>query len=176
VIKHKLLPSNEILHEYFDYNPETGKVTWKKRTHPNAKRIKIGGETGSPSTYGYLYIHIFGVSYMAHRLIWKWMTGKEPWDEIDHIDCNVSNNTWVNLREATSTQNSQNIRIKATNTHGNKGITQLPSGSWRAMIGINYKRISIGVYKTKEEALKARIEYAEKVGKEFAREGDSAKY
>lgn len=49
---------------------------------------------------GYLRIELNGVRYLAHRLVWKMVTGEEPPRLIKHLDLNLANNRWNNLAPA----------------------------------------------------------------------------
>ena len=146
----------EDLVKVLNYNPETGEFHWRVKP---SKRFPAGMKAGS-TVNGYVRIHHKDHMYGAHRLAWLYMYGKHPENQIDHINGNPSDNRIANLREATHTENAQNIRrAQKNNSHGTLGITYDPKKQlWRARIGINGKRIYIGKYKSQEEAAKAYIE------------------
>lgn len=75
---------------------------------------------------------------------------------IDHINRDRRDNRIGNLRLATYIQNGYN-RTSPHNPNGFKGITPSgrPNKPWRAQIRINGIRISLGRFKTKEEAAEA---------------------
>lgn len=73
----------------------------------------------------------------------------------DHINGNRLDNRRNNLRPATRQQNACNIAIRKDNNSGYTGIYKNNS-SWVAYINYQHKRINIGSFKTKEEAIKAR--------------------
>ena len=50
------------------------------------------------------------------------MTGNDAKEQIDHINGNMDDNRWSNLREATALQNAWNKGIRCTNTSGSPGI------------------------------------------------------
>jgi hypothetical protein len=50
------------------------------------------------------------------------MAGKWPAAGIDHINGNKSDNRWLNLREATQSQNMTNTGNRADNSSGYKGV------------------------------------------------------
>lgn len=85
---------------------------------------------------------------------------------IDHKDHNTLNNTKANLRKATASQNGANKTI--AKWRGTVGVCQVKGGRWRAYIGHNGKRINLGTFGTKEEALAARDAAAAKLHGEFA--------
>ena len=80
------------------------------------------------------------------------MTGEWPSDEVDHRDCNRSNDSWSNLRLADSSQNKCNMRTRKDNALGLKGVAKASTGLYHAYICRNGKRKNLGGYKTPEEA------------------------
>ena len=107
----------EYLRSIIDYDPETGIFRWK------AASASIGGMwgggypgsiAGCQGSDGYWVISVSCHNYLAHRLAWLWVVGDFPAMAIDHIDRDRSNNRWVNLREATRSQNSLNRRPRRT--------------------------------------------------------------
>ena len=92
----------------------------------------------------------------AHRVIWKMIYGTEP-DQIDHDDRNRSNNRLKNLHAATVVTNQQNTKKSSNNTSGVTGVSfDRVDGKWLAAIGIGGKRKTLGRFKDKEDAIKAR--------------------
>ncbi len=80
---------------------------------------------------------------------------------VDHIDNNKHNNKLINLRFATPQQNSQNAKLSNKNTSGSKGVfLDKKAMKWRAQININGKRIYLGSYINKEDAVNIRIQRA----------------
>jgi len=89
---------------------------------------------------------------------------------IDHIDGNPLNNRIENLRSATQSQNMGNSKLKKNNSSGYKGVTfRKDTKKWNASIMVNGKHISLGCYKTKEEARDAYIIGSKKYFGEFSR-------
>ncbi|HFR1258004.1 TPA: HNH endonuclease [Shigella dysenteriae] len=107
-------PDIQELTSSLDYDPLTGKFTWKKQ---RASNCIIGKEAGYITGYGYRQIHFNGKAYKAHRLAWFITYGTWP-DLIDHIDMDRANNAIANLREATTSENSRNQSIKRRNSSG----------------------------------------------------------
>ena len=68
------------------------------------------------------------------------MSGSEK--EIDHINGNKDDNRWDNLRKATSLQNTAGRKMKKKRSFL-RGVAELPSGRFRAVIGRNYKHIHL---------------------------------
>jgi hypothetical protein len=81
--------------------------------------------------YGtYLSGGILGESHYAHRLIWKYVTGRWPRYEIDHRDQNGWNNWITNLRDVTRSVNNRNqaLNLKRNNSTGHMGISKTKGG------------------------------------------------
>lgn len=162
------LPSLAELNDLLDYNPETGLFTWKK----NRGNVRAGSIAGTLHRTGYVHITINRKIYKAHRLAYKMYYGSDPVDQVDHIDCDRSNNRIANLRDATPSQNHANTKRSGTNTSGFKGVCPNPNSRknpWRAQIEINNKNIYLGSHKTKEEAALAYEKAAKEHHGDFAR-------
>jgi HNH endonuclease/AP2 domain len=144
------------LRELLDYNPDTGVFIWKVKP---CKNKNAGIEAGCIST-GYRLIKVLKKYYQAHRLAWLYVYGEFPSKFIDHINGNPLDNRIVNLREATNYENSQNIyKPQSNNTSGFLGVTYMQKKKkWRAKIAVEGKRLSLGYYKSPEDAHKAYIE------------------
>ncbi len=139
---------------------ETGRCT-----NPAFAGELAGGVNPSNGT---LYIYIDGKLYAAHRLAWLMMTGKEPEDQIDHIDGNRLNNAWLNLREADNRQNNCNRPKQCNNTSGYKGVTyHSQNDCWVAQTWHKGKRIHISCHRTPEEAARAYKEFVLELHAEF---------
>jgi hypothetical protein len=94
--------------DLLSYDASTGLLTWKFR--PDARKewnTRNAGKTAGTSTkpYGYIQLAIYGKLFLAHRVIWLMMTGEWADEDVDHNDCNTSNNAWENLRKATFSEN-----------------------------------------------------------------------
>lgn len=156
-MKSKPMPDTELLREYFNYDKDTGILTWLKRT---SSRALIGYEAGTVSTGGYLQVRLHGKVYTLARVIWKIVTGLEPLGEIDHINRNRADNRWENLRDVTHQQNRLNTNAK--------GYTQRPSGWYEVRVQQKY----VGTFDTPEEASLAYELAREKVLNDCVRCGD----
>lgn len=149
----------------FDYNKTTGLLTWKIAA---SKNTHIGTAVTASDPKGRIRVGINRRRYLAHRIIWLWVTGKWPSHEIDHRDTVKSNNQWNNLREATPSQNHFNIKLKKHNTSGYKGVSRTPSGRWHVKITINYKQIYLGTFSTAKIGYRAYCNAAKKYHGAFA--------
>lgn len=143
------------LKEILEYQPDTGLFFWKK----NGKGIKKNRKAGHLSKEGYVDIRIKNYSCPAHRIAWFMMTGSWPDNFIDHINRIRSDNRFINLRQATKSENAQNTKIPSNNTSGYKGVVwHKPNKNWVAQININKKHIHLGSFKNLQDAVNARIE------------------
>lgn len=85
--------------------------------------------------------------YLHHMIIGKPQKGKA----VDHINRDRLDNRKENLRIVDYFQNAQNISIQKNNTSGYRGVWK-KGNRWQADIKVNYKKLSLGSYATKEEA------------------------
>ena len=168
IVKHEL-PQKSQLDSLLSYDEFSGKLTWKQRS-PNMFKDKQSAKAWNTKYSGaiagsaletrggkkYLYISIFGVRYMAHRLIWK-MTNKEAPDCIDHINGDSLDNSIKNLRSVDLSGNQRNRKMNANNSSGMTGVIWFkPTSRWRAGITIKGKNINLGYFKTLFDACCAR--------------------
>lgn len=104
------------------YDEFTGELRFRDKPPSNAGR-KPGNDPG------YRSIKIRGKCYMAHRVIWLYMTGRWPRHFIDHVDTDKRNNRWLNLREAGDLLNAENQRKAHKNSKtGVLGVSPSPKG------------------------------------------------
>lgn len=146
------------LKEVLDYNPKTGVLKYKVDTLRNSKGdIATYNHTG-----GYESVSINTKNYLAHRIIYMYMTGEMP-EFIDHINHNRKDNRWVNLRNVTFLENNTNTSLSTNSTSKLNGVSlHKPTGKYRAYINKDYKQIHLGLYNSIEEAKDAR-EQANKI-------------
>jgi len=137
--------------EYISYNPDTGILIRRK----HRCSTEIGKEVGFKTDRGYMKCKILGKRYLIHRVVWLYMTGEFPSNQIDHINHDRSDNRWCNLRTATGSQNQHNRRLSKNNKSGVNGV--FASGDrWIAQVKHCNKVIKLGIFTTKEDAIKAR--------------------
>lgn len=142
--------------EVFAYDPETGIVTRKIATAPMHKVGELVGHRHK--RHGYMVAALDYKPYLLHRIIWAMMTGDFPAGDTDHINGCRTDNRWCNLRDVPRSANILNRqgRTRADNTSGATGVFPRENGKWRAMIGGSARRINLGTFDTKEEAIAAR--------------------
>jgi hypothetical protein len=152
--------THEYLKEHLHYSVITGKFYWLESA---SKRIKTNDVAGNLTCKDYRRIRINGSNYFAHRLAWFWVTGEWPEKQIDHKNRIRDDNYWLNIREATQSQNNYNKGISPTNSSGFKGVYWYKTyQKWRANIRINGKKKHLGYFDSPELAHKAYV----KAGKE----------
>lgn len=150
----------ERLKELYHYDPSSGVF---KRLKKTSNRGSLGVVSGHTRKDGYQVLRIDGELYFLHRLAWFYMN--ETWPpEIDHIDGNPSNNTFSNLREATSSQNKINRQTGKKSRNIPKGVCWHKGASkWMAQVRKDKQYIYLGLFESLEKAV---AEY-EKASKEL---------
>jgi len=142
----------EQLRHYLNYDSETGSLTWKNP--PKQTSIKGKNSCSFDKKLGYLRVRINKKSYYAHRLAWVIYYGEWPEKSIRFIDHDKKNISIANLSQATQHEIVLNSGDNKNNTLGFRGIA-FRHGKWAAAIGVNYKKIHLGTFNTKQEAAKA---------------------
>lgn len=152
--------TQDLLKQLLSYDPETGVFIRIAAPSPRALRF-VGTVAGRVQPRGYREIYIEGRLYLAQRLAVLYMTGVMPLGEVDHINHDVSDNRWANLRDVTASVNQQNqVRAKRTNQTGLLGVSGYASGGyvrWRARLSVDGRERSLGYYRTPEEAHAAYV-------------------
>lgn len=148
-----ILPSAEILHQRFSYDPDTGEL--------RNKAAGFGVTAGKLRVYG---VTILGKNYAVARVVWKMVTGDEPPWIVDHKDGDKSNNRWSNLRAADNADNSRNrVWYSDQNPTGHVGIREnkrkgkiVFSRPYLVVIQTGKKVRRMGTFPTLEKAIAAR--------------------
>lgn len=160
-------PNADRMRELFDYDPCTGVLSWRVSTN---SRVKVGDEFGCLNKRGYRVGNVDGRLYVAHRLIWVWMTGCDPIIEVDHRNTVESDNRWENLRLATGTQNMGNVRLSSRSKSGLKGVTwDVRNKKWMAKVTKSGQQHYLGLFAVKSDAGAAYMRKAIELFGEFAR-------
>lgn len=152
--------SQELLRALLHYNPNTGIFTWLARPPWRTST----SQAGTVGRCGGIRIMVNYKLYGAHRLAWLYITGDWPKDQIDHINHIRTDNRFINLREATGSQNQRNRSLGKNNTSGVFGVHwRKDLQKWQARIQKNNKQISLGAFVNKSDAIicrkKAEIEH-----------------
>lgn len=146
----------------FSYNRKTVILRWKVKS---SKRVNVGDEAGCKRPDGYIQIIINKKKYLAHRIIWCGKYGYFPENMIDHKD-KIPWHNWIsNLRESSNQCNIRNTGNFSNNTSGVKGVfKQNTTNKWIANIRINNKLHHLGLYKSFDDAVCARLAGEQCVG------------
>jgi hypothetical protein len=150
--------TQDYLKQRLNYNQETGEFFWKERCvirwqDKTWNKNFANKKAGTIMDTGYVRILIDGTKHKAHRLAFLYMTGRLPKEQVDHINGIRQDNRWSNLREATNTQNSMNRtpKDKISGVSWNRNHNK-----WCAYITVEGKRIYLGYFNTKSEAVAER--------------------
>lgn len=147
------------------YNPDSGEMRWRKDRHGTAKAGDLAGHI----SLGYRVIKMVGRSIKAHRVAWLIQTGEWPPGQVDHRDCDGTNNRWSNLRLASPGENARNRRAHCDNPTSLKGVYRCKDGRYSASITKNYVQYNLGRFDTAEDAHAAYAAAAVELHGEFAR-------
>lgn len=142
---------------FFTYNSRTGvfkriaKLSWKGNI------IQCDPFEPQSTSHGYKTVNIFRTPIQVHRLIFLYMTGKFPKNDVDHINGDRLDNRWRNLREVTRIENLHNVGLRRDNSTGHQGISKRSdTGRYHAYINVNGKRYNLGYFKNITDAISAR--------------------
>lgn len=151
--------------ELFDLDAERGVLTRKVRT---TNSVRVGDPVGTLSN-GYLRARVDGCHVSVHRLIWFYVNGVWPVEEIDHINGIKSDNRIANLREASRSQNNRNCPVRSDSSTGLRGVCwNNGRSSYRVAIRINGRRVLLGTFHDAEQAHAAYVEAAKLYHGDFA--------
>lgn len=132
--------TQEYVQKLFHYNPKTGILTRKVRTHGHKKGSVVGRLTS-----GYLNVNIQAKPYRVHNIIWLHVYGKFPKGIIDHINQNPIDNRLCNLRETNYAGNSRNAAKSRLSKTLVRGIYWSKFESrWKASIYVKGKTYYLG--------------------------------
>lgn len=103
----------------------------------------------------------------SKHVIMSWVIVGDKW--YDHINRNALDNRKENLRKTTRAENNRNCSISKNNTSGIIGLYwNKRNNNWRSSITVNRKRIELGSFKNKDDAIIARLAAEAKYFGEFA--------
>ena len=156
------------LKQLVHYDRDTGIFT---RLVTTSSRAMAGMEIGHPEGLGgHLRATVGGRKHYLHRLAWLYEHGEMP-EMIDHIDMDVCNNRISNLRLASKSDNNCNRNAPITNTSGVKGICwDADNSAWLVQVQKSGRKVKKR-FKEFADAVQWRIQMADVLHGEFAREG-----
>lgn len=158
---------NEILSNLI-YQPANGIFRWKRRSGGKATRGRLAGSVNSR---GYVCIKVNGKNMTAHRIAFYLLHGWLP-EEVDHIDGDKLNNSAVNLRASSKSQNQHNSRMRKDNSSGVKGVHwDSKNNLWVATVRCAGVRHGCGTYKSKFDAACAVFSARNRLHGEFVNHG-----
>jgi len=158
----------DYVRQIFAYDENSGNLIWKNRPieHFATQRACgtwnkrfAGKRAGHITAAGYILIEISGKPFLAHRLVWLYVNGNWPNNQIDHINGIRQDNRIFNLRDVLHKTNGKNTKMPSHNTSGHIGVSfHKKAKKWRAYIKVNQKNLHLGIFNSKADAIKARIE------------------
>jgi len=158
----KQILTHERLKELFEYSKEKGILT---------RKIYRGGRVAGSiagnldKSEGYWNVGVDGRKYKLHRVIFFYVTGAFPENEIDHINGNRADNRWCNLRDVSKSDNQKNAARRRDNKSGCTGVSwHKRERKWFVRIQSKKQYIEIGSYTDINDAIIARKEAEEKYG------------
>ncbi|USU01727.1 HNH endonuclease [Pseudomonas siliginis] len=152
--------SIEVLKTLLSYDPDTGQFTWKVRR----SRTEAGSIAATKATNGYLLVMINKKYLSLHRIAFLYMGYESPPDCVDHINGDITDNRWANLRPATATENARNQKLHSTNSSGLPGVAWDRRGRWRAYGGQHSRYIYLGRFDSLLDAAAARKSFERRNG------------
>jgi hypothetical protein len=141
----------------------------------NVRNDKTGKVFKQSNTLGYKRVKLQDKkSYKVHILVaHAFILNPDNKRFVDHIDNDRANNKVSNLRWATSGENGCNLSIGIRNTSGFKGIHWNDKRqNWKAQIDYKGKRMHLGYFKDKEDAIKIRQLKANELFGEFVNKSE----
>jgi hypothetical protein len=106
------------LRAHLKYCPATGLFS----RYAKAGRYPAGSIVGSEKN-GYIVVRYKGQCILAHRLAWFYIRGVWPTFLIDHKDGSRANNAFENLRDATPSENANNLAVHREARALNQALT-----------------------------------------------------
>ncbi|MGN6539153.1 MAG: HNH endonuclease [Mesorhizobium sp.] len=178
------LPSQSLLRSLLEYDPETGKLTWKHRPASMFRDTEARSASSSANAWnaknarkeaftarsgdGYFHGKIGGNVYQAHRIIWKMVYGADP-DFIDHVNLIKDDNRLSNLRNCSAAQNSWNYPKPRKSGIRYRGVARSKdSRKWVANISARGQRIYLGSFDSDIDAALAYDNAAVSLHGDFA--------
>jgi len=140
----------------FEYDPDTGVCTWK------IYRLKAAPGEPIDERYvykdGYIVISLKNKAHMLHRLIWLWMTGDWPKNQIDHLNGDKLDNRWENLKDVTQHQNLCNKGAYKKESPEPTGVRKEGKNTWSAILTVQGTQMNLGRFDDPEKAHNAYLQ------------------
>jgi hypothetical protein len=151
----KMIPlDQETVKKLFYYDAENGMLLWR---NGNGRNVKAWQQAKSVNGQGYYIVKINRSNYRVHRLIWLYVYGHFPAEDIDHKNRIRNDNRLCNLRAVNRTDNCQNISLPKHNKSGHIGVSWDKSQKkWSVFVKVNKKNKWLGYYKNLDDAVQVR--------------------
>ena len=175
----KPLPPLSYLQECFNYDTDTGVLTWRERpaSHFNdtAVRTRVancnrwnarhaGTIAGYVTRSGYRWLRLNGGQYQAHLVAFK-MGKSVELQQVNHLNGERDDNRLANLACETLVSKKRSKAIRKANKSGVTGVAYLPKCSkhkpWRASGELDG---SLGYFPTLLDAACARLSWQNRDG------------
>ena len=137
----KAMPPAAVLWEKYAINPLTGAIYSRRRPGLGALGCFNGRYWQINHNTAEQHMRI-----QNHRLVWKWMTGRDPEHTIDHINRDGSDNRPWNLRDVDHTvqnRNSSNCKLSQDDIERIRALraTGLSQRAIAKQFGVDQSRI-----------------------------------
>lgn len=144
----------EELSKEVNYDKINGKFTWKEHKKGRKKDLSVGSMSGDGR---YLVVGFKGKTIYLHRLAFFMCHGFVP-ESVDHVNHNGTDNRERNLREVDQVENLKNTSMHRHNTSGFNGVSYYKQGGkYEAYLHVKGKKIKLGMFNSKLDAIAARI-------------------
>lgn len=155
----------------FSYDSKSGNLIWKDSRHEH----RNGSVAGYRSKRRAIYVVITAsdgkyYTFLGHLLVWAWVYGVWPTDEIDHINGDDCDNRIENLRECSHAENLRN-QNKVLGEVPFKGVTRSSANASRfeASIRLDRKAHHLGTFSSPQDAARAYDKAALRLFGNFAK-------
>ena len=144
----------ETVKKLFHYDAESGMLLWR---NGNGRNVKPWQQAKALNGNGYCSVKIEKKNHPVHRIIWLYVYGHFPEQDIDHKNRIRNDNRLCNLRAVSRTDNCQNISLPSHNKSGHIGVSWFKNHNcWTVYVKVNKKNKWLGYYKNLDDAIAAR--------------------
>ena len=169
----------ETLKAHLSYRASNGKFFWHDLERPNQRGPKPKNPAGaivrSAGHRKVIQIPEFKFKFLTARLAFLYMTGQWPKGQVDHADLDPTNDSWENLKDVSPSEARIRVGLRSDNREHVSGVHKSAKG-WRAQCAKNGKIVYRKWFKTREEAVSARMKAVRKYHGEYEVEEMQASY